>query len=112
MEDQARYNKRARATQLLPGERVLIRNLQRRARGKLEPRWVPSLFVVLSQSPPDPTANIAPESTSAGTSMPARWSVVEVPLSMPFPDAELTTPGPSMEVASEPLSAPQEDEVS
>ena len=47
--DQTRYNKRAQAAPLLPGERVLIRNFRRRARGKLEPRWVPSPFVILSQ---------------------------------------------------------------
>ncbi|KAL7881977.1 hypothetical protein AOLI_G00088260 [Acnodon oligacanthus] len=64
------------------------------------------------QNPLDPTANVVPESTSTGNSMPAQWPVLEVPLPIPFPDAELTMPAPSMEVASEPLLAPQEDEVS
>ena len=35
--DQARYAKKTRAMPLLPGERVLIRNFRRRARGKLAP---------------------------------------------------------------------------
>lgn len=48
-QDQARYNQRAKRTSLLPGERVLIRNFRRRARGKLTPRWTPEPFVVVSQ---------------------------------------------------------------
>ncbi|KAK7883852.1 hypothetical protein WMY93_026975 [Mugilogobius chulae] len=48
-QDQARYNHKARLAPLLPGERVLIRNFRRRARGKLSPRWGPELYVVVEQ---------------------------------------------------------------
>jgi len=47
--DQAHYNKRAKPATLLPGERVLIRNFRRRAKGKLTPRWAPEPFVIVTQ---------------------------------------------------------------
>lgn len=51
--DQHRYNQRAKALPLVPGERVLCKNFRRRARGKLGPYWLPILFVVVSQLAPD-----------------------------------------------------------
>ncbi|KAK5898981.1 hypothetical protein CesoFtcFv8_008505 [Champsocephalus esox] len=60
--DQARYDKKAHAIPLFPGGRVLIRNFRRRARGKLEPHWVPSPDVVVSQvRPGHPMYSIRPE---------------------------------------------------
>lgn len=47
--DQTRYNRRAKPATLLPGERVLIRNFRRRARGKLNYKWSPEPYVVVSQ---------------------------------------------------------------
>lgn len=47
--DQTRYNKRAKPAPLLPGERVLVRNFRRRARGKLNFKWSPEPYVVVSQ---------------------------------------------------------------
>ncbi|KAF3834123.1 hypothetical protein F7725_025327, partial [Dissostichus mawsoni] len=55
--DQARYDKKAHAIPLLPGGRVLFRNFRRRARGKLEPHWVPSPYV----RPGHPVYSIRPE---------------------------------------------------
>uniref|UniRef100_A0A3B3H496 Integrase catalytic domain-containing protein n=1 Tax=Oryzias latipes TaxID=8090 RepID=A0A3B3H496_ORYLA len=49
LQDQARYNRRTRWIPLLPGERVLVRNFQRRAKGKLTPKWSPEPFVVVTQ---------------------------------------------------------------
>lgn len=47
--DRRRYDARARALPLVPGERVLCRNFRRRARGKLAPFWVPEPYVVVSR---------------------------------------------------------------
>lgn len=60
--DQRRYNQRAKACPLLPGERVLCRNFRRRARGKLGPFWVPDPWVVVSQlSPGLPVYKLRPK---------------------------------------------------
>lgn len=60
--DRARYDQRARALPLLPGERVLIRNFRRRARGKLAPHWVPTPYVIMAQiRPGHPVYSIRPE---------------------------------------------------
>ena len=60
--DQRRYNRRAKALPLLPGERVLCKNFRRRARGKLGPFWVPTPFVVVSQlNREQPVYEIRPE---------------------------------------------------
>lgn len=45
--DAARYNRKARLLPLLPGERVLIRNFRRRARGKLTHKWRPEPYVII-----------------------------------------------------------------
>ncbi|KAL7855921.1 hypothetical protein AOLI_G00195250 [Acnodon oligacanthus] len=47
--DQARCNRRAKLAPLLPGERVLIRNFHRRAKGKLNWKLTPDPFVVVRQ---------------------------------------------------------------
>uniref|UniRef100_A0A1A8L5P6 Gypsy retrotransposon integrase-like protein 1 n=1 Tax=Nothobranchius pienaari TaxID=704102 RepID=A0A1A8L5P6_9TELE len=47
--DQAHYNRRTKMLPILPGERVLIRNFRRRAKGKLGPRWTPEPYVVVTQ---------------------------------------------------------------
>lgn len=66
--DQARYDKKTLAVPLLPGERVLIRNFRRRARGKLAPHWIPSPFVVISQiRPGHPVYKIRPEGKEGPT---------------------------------------------
>lgn len=66
--DQRRYNRRATACPLLPGERVLCRNFRRRARGKLGPFWVPEPWVVLSQpNPGQPVYVIRPEGKEGPT---------------------------------------------
>lgn len=60
--DQRRYDQRARATPLLPGERVLVRNFRRRAAGKLAPKWMPRPHVVLGQlRPGEPVYLVRPE---------------------------------------------------
>ncbi|KAL7864448.1 hypothetical protein AOLI_G00158680 [Acnodon oligacanthus] len=41
--DQARYNGQAKLAPLLPGERVLIRNFCRRAKGKLNWKWATAI---------------------------------------------------------------------
>lgn len=61
-QDQNRRNRGAKATALLLGERVLIRNFRGCARGKLGPHWDPQPFVVLMQpSPGQPTYVVRPE---------------------------------------------------
>lgn len=66
--DRRRYNKRARALPLLPGERVLCRNFRRRARGKLGPYWLPEPFVVVKQVRPGQAVYvIQPEGKEANT---------------------------------------------
>uniref|UniRef100_A0A8C7YMG5 Gypsy retrotransposon integrase-like protein 1 n=1 Tax=Oryzias sinensis TaxID=183150 RepID=A0A8C7YMG5_9TELE len=67
-QDQTRYNRKARLRPLLPGERVLIRNFRRRARGKLAPRWTPEPFVVVNQLREDhPVYLVRPEGKEAPT---------------------------------------------
>lgn len=67
-QDQARYNRKARATPLLPGERVLVRDFRRRARGKLTPRWSPEPFIVVSPlREGHPTYIVRPEGREAPT---------------------------------------------
>lgn len=39
--NQTSFNRCARTLPLLPGERVLLRNFRRRAKGKLAPQWLP-----------------------------------------------------------------------
>lgn len=41
------YDKRAKATPLLPGERVWVRNRNRRGQGKLCTWWDPEQFVIV-----------------------------------------------------------------
>lgn len=60
--NQTSYNKHARTLPLLPGERVLLRNFRRRAKGKLAPQWLPTPFVVVGQPRKDqPVFSIRPE---------------------------------------------------
>ena len=66
--DQKRYNRRALAVPLLPGERVLIKNFRRRARGKLTSRWLPTPYVVLDRPRPEqPVYLIRPEGEEGPT---------------------------------------------
>lgn len=60
-QDQAYYNKRAKPATLLPGQWVLIRNLRRRAKGKLTPRWAPEPFVIVTQLRGHPVYILQPE---------------------------------------------------
>lgn len=61
-QDQQRYNLRQRALPLLPAEQVLIRNFRWRAQGKLTPRWIWELLVVLAALSPDsPVYRVWPE---------------------------------------------------
>lgn len=48
-EDKGRRDRRAKATELQVGERVLLRHFRRRAFGKLTPRWQRTPYVVVSQ---------------------------------------------------------------
>ena len=59
--DKARYDQRARAPDLLPGERVLLRHFRQRAQGKLTPRWLPAPFVIIEVFPDGPVYLIRPE---------------------------------------------------
>uniref|UniRef100_A0A3B5A2A5 Integrase catalytic domain-containing protein n=1 Tax=Stegastes partitus TaxID=144197 RepID=A0A3B5A2A5_9TELE len=47
-QDQTHYNRRVKRAPLLPGERVLVRNFRKRAKGKLAPRLTPEPFVVVT----------------------------------------------------------------
>lgn len=46
--DQARYNRQVKLAPLLSGERVLIHNFRSRVKGKLNLKWSPEPFVVVS----------------------------------------------------------------
>uniref|UniRef100_A0A9J7ZJ87 Gypsy retrotransposon integrase-like protein 1 n=1 Tax=Cyprinus carpio carpio TaxID=630221 RepID=A0A9J7ZJ87_CYPCA len=60
--DQQRYNRRAKVDSLLPGERVLLKNFRRRAKGKLAPRWGPDFWIVVARPRADrPVYVIRPE---------------------------------------------------
>jgi len=81
--DQTRYNRRAKIAPLLPGERVLIRNFRRRARGKLTPRWTPEPFVVVSQlREGHPVYVLRPEGKEAPTRTVHRNNLRPCPLNM------------------------------
>lgn len=61
-QDQKRHNRGPPAQPLLPGERVLVRDFRRRARGKLGYHWDPRPYVVQSQLAVDrPVYSIRPE---------------------------------------------------
>lgn len=60
--NQSSYDRHVRILPLLPGERVLLRNFRRRARGKLAPQWLPTPFVVVAQPRKDqPVFSIWPK---------------------------------------------------
>lgn len=60
--DQQRSSQRQRALPLLPGERVLIRNVRWRAQGKMAPRWIREPFVMVGALSPDsPAYQVRPE---------------------------------------------------
>lgn len=57
-----RYDATARATPLLPGERVLVHTTRRHDHGKLAPHWEDQIQVVVGQPDPEiPTYQIRPE---------------------------------------------------
>lgn len=60
--DQRRLNRGRHSQPLLPGERVLVRDFRRRARGKLGYHWNPQPYVVQGQPAADrPVYSIRPE---------------------------------------------------
>ncbi|KAL4007883.1 hypothetical protein ACER0C_001735 [Sarotherodon galilaeus] len=56
-----RYDKRIRFTQLLPGDRVLLRNLGLQGKHKLADRWASEPYVVESKMPNLPVFRLKPE---------------------------------------------------
>lgn len=56
-----RYDKRIRFSQLLPGDRVLLRNLGLQGKHKLTDCWASKLYVVESQMPNLPVFRLKPE---------------------------------------------------
>lgn len=67
-QDQERHNQGRCALPLLPGERVLIRDFRRRARGKLGYHWEPQPYVVLGQASSDrPAYILRPEGRTGPT---------------------------------------------
>lgn len=56
-----RYDRRIRFSQLLPGDRVLLRNLGLQGKHKLADRWASKLYVVESQMPNLPVFRLKPE---------------------------------------------------
>lgn len=82
-QDRVRYNRRAKAAPLLPGERVLVRNFRRRAKGKLTPKWTPELFVVVTQlREGHPVYVLRPEGREAPTCTVHRNNIRPCPLNM------------------------------
>lgn len=61
-ENKQRYDKKIRYTQLMPGDRVLIRNLGLHGKHKLADRWVSTPYVVESQMSNVPVFRLKPES--------------------------------------------------
>nr|XP_055050769.1 uncharacterized protein LOC129436578 [Misgurnus anguillicaudatus] len=81
--DQQRYNRRAKVDSLLPGERVLLRNFRRRAKGKLAPRWGPDVWVVVARPRVDrPVYVIRPEGHESPTKTIHRNNLRCCPLDM------------------------------
>lgn len=61
-QDRRRTDRRLQSLPLLPGERVLVRNFRRRARGKLGPYWGPQPQVVVQRPDPQgPVYQVRPE---------------------------------------------------
>lgn len=56
-----RYDQKIRCSQLLPGDRVLIRNLGLQGKHKLADRWASNPYVVDSQMPDLPVFRLKPE---------------------------------------------------
>lgn len=56
-----RYDQKIRCSQLLPGDRVLIRNLGLQGKHKLADRWASNPYVVDSQMPNLPVFRLKPE---------------------------------------------------
>ena len=56
------YDERARAVQLEPGDRVLVRNVKIRGKHKIADKWEPSVYVVKSRSPNLPVYTVVDES--------------------------------------------------
>uniref|UniRef100_A0A8C5DE49 Gypsy retrotransposon integrase-like protein 1 n=2 Tax=Gouania willdenowi TaxID=441366 RepID=A0A8C5DE49_GOUWI len=99
--DATRYNRRATSVPLLPGERVLLRNFRRRAKGKLAPRWLPEPFVVVRQlRDGHPVYVVKPEGKEAPTRTLHRNNIRPCPLTVEH-DA-------GGEVGRDPVTAPQD----
>lgn len=92
--DKERYDRRARAPDLLPGERVLLRHFRQRAQGKLAPRWLPTPFVVVGRVHPDrPVYIIRPEGREGPERTAHRNNLRACPVT--FPQAPTTSVKPS-----------------
>lgn len=93
--DQARYNRRAKLAPLLPGERVLVRNFRRRAKGKLNFKWAPEPFVVVRQlREGHPVYVLRPEGKEAPTRTVHRNNLRPCPLNMLQDSQVPDEPGP------------------
>ena len=95
--DKARYDRRARAPDLLPGERVLLRHFRRRAQGKLTPRWLPTPFVIVERVYPDgPVYLIKPEGREGPTKTAHRNNLRPCPVTFPQEPTMAVEPEPPL----------------
>ena len=104
--DRARYNRRAKLAPLLPGERVLVRNFRRRAKGKLTPRWTPEPFVVVTQlREGHPVYVLRPEGKEAPTRTVHRNNLRPCPLDV-LQDSREPVGAPELSVVDPPNQLP------
>lgn len=95
--DQARYNRRARLAPLLQGERVLVRNFRRRAKGKLNLKWTPEPFVVVRQlQEGHPVYVLRPEGKEAPTRTVHRNNLRPCPLNVLQDSQAVERPEPTV----------------
>ncbi|XDV23191.1 hypothetical protein PO909_027878 [Leuciscus waleckii] len=105
--DQARYNRRVKLASLLPGERVLVRNFRRRAKGKLNLRWAPEPYVVVKQLRENhPVYVLRPEGKEAPTRTVHRNNLQLCPLDMLQHSQEPEEPQPPTCRPMEPMPPP------
>lgn len=87
--DKSRRDRRAHATELQVGERVLLRHFRRRAFGKLAPRWQRTPYVVVSRlRPGHPVYLIRPEGEEGPVRTAHRNNLRVCPLSFPQDDRD------------------------
>lgn len=105
--DQRRYDRRAKPAPLLPGERVLVRNFRRRAKGKLNGRWVPEPWVVVKQLRENhPVYLLRPEGKEAPTRTVHRNNLRPCPLDVFQDRGEPAAPQPPLASQTAPLPPP------